>query len=74
MFLSEQEMRGAVPTRQAGWTDEYMCMWMGSFVETEISRKITKAIAIFCREELGNMNFESDKEAVDYILSFADMD
>lgn len=34
--------------------------------------KFEKAIAIYCREELGNMNFESDKECVDYFLSFAD--
>ncbi len=34
--------------------------------------KLEGAIACFCREELGNMNFESDQEAVDYILEFLD--
>ncbi len=28
------------------------------------------AIAIFCREELGNMNFEDDEECVNYFKSF----
>lgn len=32
--------------------------------------ELHKAIAIYCREELGNMNFETDEEAVDYIRSF----
>ncbi len=34
--------------------------------------KLEGAIACFCREELGNMIFESDQEAVDYILEFLD--
>lgn len=39
-----------------------------SFLE-EYKEKIEIAISCFCREELGNMNFENDKEAIDYILS-----
>ena len=35
-------------------------------------RKLEAAIACFCREELGNMCFENDKEAVDHILSYLD--
>ena len=40
-----------------------------SFLE-EHKEKLEIAISCFCREELGNMNFENDKEAIDYILSF----
>ena len=33
-------------------------------------RKINIAVCVFAREELGNMNFESDEEAIEYIMSF----
>ena len=33
---------------------------------------LENSICIFAREELGNMNFESDKEVIGYILSFTD--
>lgn len=32
--------------------------------------QLNKAICIYCREELGNMNFESDEEAINYFKSF----
>lgn len=34
-------------------------------------KQLRKAITIYCREELGNMCFESDQECVDYFLEFA---
>ena len=33
---------------------------------------LENSICIFAREKLGNMNFESDKEVIGYILSFTD--
>ena len=36
----------------------------------EIIKKMEISICVFCREELGNMNFESDEEAVKYMMSF----
>jgi hypothetical protein len=33
--------------------------------------ELHKAIAIYCREELGNMNFETDEEAINYFKAFA---
>jgi len=40
-----------------------------SYLE-KIKKTLESAICIYCREELSNMNFETDKEAIDYILSF----
>ena len=33
-------------------------------------RKINIAVCVFASKELGNMNFESDEEAIEYIMSF----
>lgn len=30
--------------------------------------EIEKAVAIYCREELGDLNFESDEEAIEYFM------
>jgi hypothetical protein len=32
--------------------------------------KLEVSVCCFLREELGNMNFENDQEAIDYMLSF----
>jgi len=34
-------------------------------------KKLRAAIPVYCREELGNMNFETDEECIDYFLDFA---
>ena len=34
--------------------------------------KLEKAICIYCREELGNMNFESDAEALEYLVEYSE--
>lgn len=36
----------------------------------EYTRKLEIAMCCFAREELENMNFENDKEVIDYMLSF----
>jgi hypothetical protein len=43
-------------------------------VECKDCKELKKAIAIYCREELGNMCFETDQECIDYFLEFADND
>lgn len=32
---------------------------------------LTKAMCVYAREELGNMNFETDNEVVEYFLEFS---
>ena len=40
--------------------------------DAERLKLLENSICIFAREVLGNMNFESDKEVIGYILSFTD--
>ncbi len=46
-----------------------------STISTQSQRikELESAMCIFAREELGNMCFESDREAIDYFLSLEDI-
>jgi len=37
-------------------------------------KKLRVAIPVYCREELGNMNFESDEDCIDYFLDYANQE
>jgi len=40
----------------------------------KINKKLRDSIVVYCREELGNMNVENDKECIDYFLEFGKED
>ena len=56
------------------WTKE-MAVEIAKEQDAEFNNRIKQleaSICCFIREEFGNMNFETDKEAIDYVVSFLD--
>jgi hypothetical protein len=43
-MLSDQQIKDAIPNRQSCWTDEYMCFWMGRFIEREVLKQVEQEI------------------------------
>ena len=41
-MIEEKEIIELIPTRQNGWTDEMMCIWMARAVERKVCEIITK--------------------------------
>lgn len=55
-------------TQDAGYDGHSFCSEAEQMASEVI--ELHKAITVYCREELGNMNFETNEETVNYLKSF----
>ena len=63
--LQNEEFAEAYFNERAKYREELVRPFQETILE------LRKAICVFAREELGNMNFETDQEVIDYFLEFA---